>query len=240
MPTLFAIPKPFRGHNKVIQRNAIRSWTLLGPTFKIILFGDDEGTAETATEFGVCHGPDVERNEYGTPLMDDLFEKGESLAIDDLMCYVNSDIILMGDFARAVEYVAKRQHPRPFMMAGRRWSIVMDEPLDFKAGWEEQLRAYAIQSGNLYPPCGVDYWVFSRGLYENIPPFAIGRMSADNWFLHRAVSLGASLIDATEVVVAVHQGHDYSHISPKGRRRADLIEAPNRNGTSSWLAGCMA
>ncbi len=67
MLTLFAIPKAFRGHINTIQRNAIKSWTLLNPKPEIILLGDDEGTAEVAQEFGLIHIPEVDRNEYGTP-----------------------------------------------------------------------------------------------------------------------------------------------------------------------------
>ena len=59
MLTIFATPKPFRGHIAVIQRNAIRSWTLLRPACEIILMGNDEGTAEIAAEFGVRHVPEI-------------------------------------------------------------------------------------------------------------------------------------------------------------------------------------
>lgn len=52
MLTLFTIAKPFRGPFAVIQRNTIRSWTLLRPACEIILFGDDDGSAEIAAEFG--------------------------------------------------------------------------------------------------------------------------------------------------------------------------------------------
>lgn len=31
MITLFTTAKPFRGHDGIIQRNALRSWTLLRP-----------------------------------------------------------------------------------------------------------------------------------------------------------------------------------------------------------------
>ena len=51
MLTIFAVPKPFRGHIGVIQRNAIRSWTLLRPACDIILMGNEEGIAEIAAEF---------------------------------------------------------------------------------------------------------------------------------------------------------------------------------------------
>src|SRR5215510_12506337 len=65
MLTIFATPKPFRSHIAVIQRNAIRSWTLLRPACEIILMGNDEGTAEIAAEFGLRYVPDIARNTFG-------------------------------------------------------------------------------------------------------------------------------------------------------------------------------
>src|SRR5467141_3820646 len=110
MLTLFAIPKAFTGHIGIIQRNAIRSWTLLRPQCEIILFGDDEGTADVAEEFGIRHIPQVERNEFGTPLVNDMFEKAQNLGSHELCCFVNSDIILMNDFMEAAQRVAGWKH----------------------------------------------------------------------------------------------------------------------------------
>ena len=53
MLTLFTMPRLFRDHIAVIQRNAIRSWTLLRPRCEIILCGDDAGVASTAAELSV-------------------------------------------------------------------------------------------------------------------------------------------------------------------------------------------
>ena len=78
--TLFTIPKAFKGHIDVIQRNAIQSWVRLHPEIEIILFGSDEGTAEVAREFGLRHVPDVERNEFGTYLVNSVFNKAQSFA----------------------------------------------------------------------------------------------------------------------------------------------------------------
>lgn len=215
MLTIFTIPKPFRGHIAVIQRNAIKSWTLLQPSPEIILFGDDEGTREVAEEFGVRHIADVAHNEYGTPLVNDLFEKAERLATHNLLCYVNADIILMSDFMQAVERIARRK--RWFLMAGQRWDVELKESLHFDPQWEELLRAYATRNGQLYPPTGIDYFVFPRGLWGEIPPFAVGRTIWDNWLLYRARSQKALCIDATQVIMAVHQNHDYSH-GAKGKQ----------------------
>ena len=111
MLTIFALPKPFRGHIATIQRNAIGSWARLRPSCQILLLGSEEGTAEIAKEFDVCHVPEVAVNEYGTPLLNDLFEKAEKLARYELLCYVNCDIILMDDFIQAVPIVMNFSTP---------------------------------------------------------------------------------------------------------------------------------
>src|SRR5712664_779088 len=106
MLTLFAVPKPFKGHFGVIQRNAISQWVRLRPKPEILLFGDEEGTVEIAQEFGLRHIPEVKRNQCGTPLLNDLFAKAHALASYNILCYVNADIMLLGDFMEAVQQVA--------------------------------------------------------------------------------------------------------------------------------------
>ena len=210
MLTLFTTPKPFRGHIAVIQRNAIRSWTLLRPTCEIILLGDDEGTAEIAAEFGARHISDVACNEYGTPLLNDIFEKAQRVARHNLLCYVNADIILMSDLMRAVFRIS---WPR-FLVIGHRWDLDATGPLDFDTpDWETKMRAEAHTCGSLHSHEGVDYYIFPVGLWGEIPPFAVGRTSYDNWLIWRARSLGVPVIDATRVVTCIHQNHDRTYTS---------------------------
>src|SRR3974390_1799942 len=111
MLTLFTTAKPFRGHSGIIQRNALKSWTMLHPDVEVILFGDDDGAAETCKELGILHEPYVERNEYGTKRLNSLFDRAQDIAKNDNLCYVNCDIILLEDFRVAVEQV-KAVHSR--------------------------------------------------------------------------------------------------------------------------------
>ncbi len=217
MLTIYAMPKPFRGHIGIIQRNAIKSWTLLRPACDVILFGDEEGTADVAKEFGIRHYPDIGRNSYGTPLLSDLFEQAEKAAKNDLLCFVNSDIILMSDFTQAVERVSKKK-PR-FMMVGRRWNVDITEPLDFGEGWEDKARALAHEKGTLVNASSIDYFVFPKGFWGSVPPFAIGRPSYDNWMIFAARRKGSAVVDATRVVMAIHQNHSYGHV-PSGKNNS--------------------
>lgn len=93
--TILAVPKAFHGHIGVIQRNAIASWTRLVPRPEIRLYGTEEGMAECAAELGAGHETEIARNEFGTPMLDDLLARAREFTRTSLVCYVNSDIILL-------------------------------------------------------------------------------------------------------------------------------------------------
>jgi hypothetical protein len=208
--TIFAIPKHFRGHIATIQRNAILSWTSLRPQPEILLFGTEDGTAEISRELGLVHIPEVARNEFGTPLLGDLFRQATSRASAPVLGYVNADIILTADFDAAIERV--RELRGKFLAVGRRWDLDYDQPLDFsQPDWADSIRRAAIAANVQRPGNFIDYFVFPRGLCDGLLPLAIGRFSWDNYLLWYGVSQGAALIDLSPVVTAIHQNHDYSH-----------------------------
>ena len=217
MITLFAVPKPFIGHIDTIQRNALRSWTLLNPKCEIILFGDEQGTAEIATELCVRHISEVQCNEYNTPLISDIFEVAQKQARHNIVCYVNADLILMRDFMHAVAKVLRRN--KRFLLVGQRWNLDITEPIDFESDWENGLIARLTHEAQLEPPNGIDFFVFQRGTFEKILPFVVGRPCWDNWLIYRARELRINVIDATGVLSVIHQNHDYSHV-PEGTGKA--------------------
>lgn len=213
MLTIFACPKPFRGHINIIQRNAIRSWTLLDPRPEILLIGDEEGNAEVCKDFGLRHIPEVERNEFGTPLVSSIFETAQSEATQSLLCYVNSDIIFMSDFMLALNRVTSELQGRPFLMVGRRWDAEITEHLSFDSDLEGRLRTFVKLNGRIRSPVAIDYFAFSKGLYDQVVRFAIGRPAFDNWLIYYASKRGASIVDATCANMVIHQNHDYSHVA---------------------------
>src|SRR6516162_1979213 len=208
--TIFAIPKAFRGHIGVIQRNAIETWTRMRPAPQVLLFGDDEGVAEVARDLAVSHVRQVQRNRWGTPLVSDLFGQAQEIGGTRLLCYVNADIILFDDFMNAVERVAAWQNR--FLMIGRRTDTDITEAIAFsQPHWAEQVCEAARTRGKLQIARNIDYFAFTRGLYPEMPPLAVGRFWWDNWLVWKVRSMGAPVVDASEVVTAVHQNHDYSH-----------------------------
>lgn len=211
MLTIFSTPKPFIGHNNIIQRNALKSWTLLHPEVEVILFGDEQGAAELCKELGIRHEPEVRKNEHGTKYLDHIFDRAQEIARHNILCYANCDIMLTSDFCRALERV--NAGPKPFLMVGRRWNIEITKPWEFnQPDWEERLRELVRQSASLAPPSWMDYFVFSRGLYlRRMPAFVIGRWGWDPWLVWFARASKARVVDASLAAVAVHQNHDYSY-----------------------------
>ena len=210
MFTLFAIPKAFEGHIGVIQRNALGSWARLQPACEVLVFGDEAGTADAARESAVHHIPAVARNDHGTPLVGDLFAAAAHRARHRVLVYANADMILLDDLPRAVERV---HHLTRFLLCGRRWNLQVDGPLAFDREWVPRLRAAVAGDDQLGIPGAIDYFAFPRDMFGPIPPFAVGRVEWDQWLLYHARMLGAPLIDATSSVLAIHQNHDYEHLT---------------------------
>lgn len=208
MITIFSCPKSFSGAIDVIQRNAIKSWLLLKPQPQILLIGNDTGTQSISKELGVKHIPDIESNEYGTPLVNSIFRLAQKLAAYDILCYVNADIILTSDFMRAVLFVKNKKDK--FLMVGRRWDVEIEKSLNFEdPDWQEAIKSYSLKHGSLHAPTGIDYFVFSKGVFSELPPFALGRTMWDCWLIYYARSLGIPVIDATGIIWAFHQNHQY-------------------------------
>jgi len=237
MLTLFSTPKSFQGPFKLVQENAIRSWARLEPRPEIILLGEDEGTAEMAAEIGAIHIPKLAQNSYGTPLVNSIFSTAEAATRNDLMCYINADIILMDDFMKTVESVRLMLPRENFLMVGRKiGSVEIREPLDFKnKDWESNLRKLAAATGR-YSTSDSDYFLYRKGHWPEIPPFAIGRYYWSAWLVYDTRRRGLKVVDATDLITAIEPTHDYSHMrSAVGGKTAT---SPEVASNAKLFQGC--
>jgi hypothetical protein len=223
MLTIFSMPKAFREHIGTIQRNALKSWVMLRPKPEILVFGDEAGTGEAAREVGARHVAQVATNEHDTPLLSDLFRQAEAHANGALLCYVNADILLPGAFTQAVESAQKEFGK--FVMVSRRINVDVAEPLSFEAGWESNL---CVQNSARKDYTAIDVFVFSKGTYERVPEFAIGRLWFDQWLIKAARERKLPVIDASRVAPVLHQNHDYNHV-PGGAEQVWRGKEAQRN-----------
>jgi len=225
--TLFTTGKAFIGQTAISQRNALKSWKLLHPDVEVILFGDDEGAAEVCAEFGLRHEPHVERHQSGMKFLNYLFERAQEIARHDYLCYSNCDIILLGDFYQAFERAA-RLHKR-FLMIGQRWDTDITQPIDFaNPEWETAVRLQVQTSGLKQGMHYIDYFAFSKGVYDQVPRFLLGRSWWDHWLVWKARSRRVPVIDCSSVVLAVHQNHPHGY-HPMGKQGTHEDELAERN-----------
>ena len=223
--TLFSAPKPFTDpHIAMIQRNAIKSWTLL-PEVEVILLGKETGLAEAARELGVKHLPNVMCNESGTPLISSMFQLARENSNGELLCIINADMILMPDFVEAARIIhaggrvaegISRPHRKNFVLLSQRWDLDVTQPLDFSNGWDNRLRSTVHGQGVLHRPAGSDFFLFPLSTFHEVPDFTIGRAGWDNWMIYKARKEGWAVIDCTPSIMIIHQNHDYSHL-PDGK-----------------------
>ena len=197
----------------MIQRNAIKSWTLL-PDVEVILLGEETGLAEAARELGVRHFPQVERNSNGTPLISSMFQLARENSNSDLLCIINTDMILMPDFVEAARSCRSRfqRDEQKFVLLSQRWDVDITQPIEFSTGWQDRLSSIVHRQGSLHRPAGSDFFVFPKSCYTDVPDFTIGRAGWDNWMIYKARVEGWAVIDCTPSVMIVHQNHDYSHL----------------------------
>jgi hypothetical protein len=237
--TIFTAPKPFTNpHINIIQRNALAAWTRLADV-EVLLIGDEPGIPETAREFGVKNVPQVMRDDKGIPLVSSVMEIGHAHSDSPLLCFANTDMILMSDLLLATQQV--NEQSQDFLMVGQRWDLDLTEKYDFSGDWEERLRGQVAKNGVYHSPWGIDFFIFPRHLYSKVPDFTIGRPAWDNWMVYHARSTWGLAIDITRDVIIIHQNHDYSHLPgnkpPYGSEvaKSNLARAGGRKHTFNIL-----
>ena len=225
--TIFTTPKDFRGHFAVIQENAIASWCKLQPRPQVILLGNGYKVAQIAKKYHVLHVPDIAVNEFGTPLLPDIFKKAYEMAKFKKLAYVNCDIILTDDFTKVIKQI---KLPK-FFLTGSRWELSIKKKLDFQANWQKKFKKTVLKKGSQKKEGPTDYFVFTPKISFKMPDLAIGRTFWDAWLIFRAKQLGLPVIDATPTIWAIHQTHNYSHaggwtnvwLGPESRQNKKLI-----------------
>ncbi|MBI2010694.1 MAG: hypothetical protein HYS89_00430 [Candidatus Colwellbacteria bacterium] len=221
MLTFFTIPKPFEGVIGTAQRNSISSWLAVHPGSEVIVFGNEKGASEAASELGFRHVKEIRRNKFGTPLVSEAFQVARNIAKYDHLVFINTDIILLNNLLEAAEQI---RYPH-YLMVGRRTDLNLKEEINFAPpDWKENLANRARREGRLHGFSGIDYFLFPKSLAPEMPPFPVSRPGWDSWFIYHIRSRKVPVIDATEVITAIHQKHPYtwSPSDPESLKSAEI------------------
>jgi hypothetical protein len=215
MITLFTTPKPFTGIIKLIQENAIRSWRKLSVDIEIIIYTKEKDNQQLFEETCALVIDDIRTNDLGTPFISDLFSRTERETNNNILCYINADIILPKEFLVAAQQASSQF--KKFLMVGCRNDLDWNETIDFSSK-EKQQKFWMIaqERSQVHPVSGIDYFVYSRSSINHIPDLLAGRAGFDQWLIWKARRSLIPVIDASSRIFAIHQNHDYAH-HPDGR-----------------------
>jgi len=214
MLTLFTTCRPFdNGEFAAIQRNTMKTWTLLEPRPEIIVMGNEAGVADFCKEMGFRQA-DIEYSKHGTPMLDSMMSKAEEIASNNILLLVSSDVILFQSTMKALKALKEVEN---FCAVARKKQQQFFQELDFERDWKgqvrEALRWNLITSG--------DFFMYPKGFWGKIPPFIIVRTACDSWLFHEA-SRRDALIDLTPAVEIIDYKHSYSHRPETGKKRSNI------------------
>lgn len=108
--------------------------------------------------------------------------------------WINADILFnREEVARVRQWMMAVNHP--FLIVGQR--------TDMLPGGQREL----------HRPSGLDYFFFTKETFDGLPPVVMGRSYCDSALVAHCLRRGIQVVDATKVVTALHQWHDYAHVA---------------------------
>lgn len=217
--------KPFRGADALRQRNALLSWKQITEDVRIVVFGKEASVF--CAEHNIENRGVKRRN--GLPLLSDIFKQSIELAGEDIVCYMNSDVMVGDDFVMVPQQINKKYEE--FVIVGQRWDVRIDWEIDFSKDWRTMLQNHARKYAKLHPEWGMDYFIWQGDIYDNIPDFMVGVVGFDNWLVWKAIYDGALVLNATDVISIIHQEHG-------GTKQPRIGENATYNKTLAQTNGC--
>ena len=243
MLTIFCSPKPFADETAWNQANALASWRTIDPAIEIIIFGSPLGAAAAAAQVGAVVVPEIESSPTGAPSFNAMADYARLHGRHDLQVYVNADILLNRTLLAAM-LVAHDKFADRFLLVGERMDLMKGTRLDAsQTDWFTRIPSL-VQEHQLisHGPTGTDYFGFVRGVWQGLPPVFMGRGLCDLALLHYCFNQQIEMIDATLTTVAIHQYHDYQHVTGgfkqvfEGEDKAMMMQAHDLRHSLPTLA----
>ena len=117
----------------------------------------------------------------------------------EILMYANADVLFDKSQMLQLERALGEQLPpilcRGFLLTGQRIDILEDG------------------TKRLHRPSGMDYFIFKRGMFRDLPKVVMGRAYCDNALVAYCLRSKIPVIDASYAISVEHQFHDYGHIA---------------------------
>ena len=211
----------------------------------IVLLVDEDSDCKTLPLFlqrAQCAGlEDCMHDTFRAPTMDCIFLKLWKLAKNDIVGFINGDILVFDSFRHSVKSCADNYEN--FVMVGRRHlsPVAFSNPTT-KTGWDE-LEAL-VKNLPIDGSFAIDFFVVRKtarlfnAVFKDFPPFVIGTWRWDNYLLLLFIRDEMTvIIDATYVAPIVHQV--FNEVEPHESRPAAYYnnELASSKVGNSWYCG---
>lgn len=211
--TFSTTPKPFNDSNIVRQTNCLRSIVALDVDKEILLFGEqtDSIAQDLCRDLGINFIYEYRRSEMsGIPFVNDLFSRTENFCESDFYCYTNCDMIYLQDFVDTVNFFNELKTDKKKFMCGARWDTnEIKQILDFQSLTSAEIKEMT-RIGERHSSFGIDYFIFQKNTFMNMPDFMMARAKFDNFILSHAIDNPDILeVNASNTISAIHQNHHY-------------------------------
>lgn len=242
----FTTPKPFNDANLIRQKNTLNSLSALNTEKEVVLFGDDDDAIAQGlcSELGVTFISEFRRGPGGkVPYINDIFQRAQNYVDADYYCYINADMVLLNDFVEAMNFINTEVMPRhrekKFFGCGCRWDTdSLDSSIDFKQSSDEEVRS-RVKKGKLHAPCGIDYFIYQKGTFIDMPDFLIARQNFDCAITGYAIKKEHILeVDLTQAVFAIHQNHKFGNEDEIDNKPDLMIDSSIANEMQSNKGSC--
>ena len=139
--------------------------------------------------------------EFGGPLLPfkKMVEDVERDSEVEILMYANADILFDKERILRLWQSWNGQCPPilsgDFLLTGQRIDVLKDG------------------SKQLHRPSGMDYFIFKRGMFRDLPKVTMGRAYCDNALVVHCLRRNIPVIDASFALRVEHQFHDYGHVA---------------------------
>lgn len=212
--TFLFSPKPFVGQDAINQNNAVASWRRVAPNAQLICYGDGEGVKAACDRWKAIWVSDAPMTSTGAPRFDWIVSHATQHAQNDLQMFINADIFLLPGFMQSIDKIDLKQFLGISDRLNLKENILSEAPL---GNCKKRLielahnQECAFNGGG-----GSDFFIFKRGMWDGLPPIAVGRACYDNSLMGFCIQKGIPLVDVTNAIVCLHAPHGYKHV--KGGR----------------------
>jgi hypothetical protein len=203
------IPRSFIDPFLTPQVNALNIIRNYDPSANIVLYSDDDGVKDYASN-NLYHAPDEVIKKGRLPLVNEALKYCAINFPECYICYINSDMLLVGDTKELISYIDKRFSGN-FLATGYRCNLHIDNVI--KSNELPDLIKKCSCKKTKGRHSALDVFIFKSEIFSllNMPNFPVGRPGWDNWLAAKCRILGFALVDISNVVTLVHQEHPSFH-----------------------------